>query len=155
TDGNKTHVDYVDCGLIHLQQGRPEAALDAALAAIKCAQTLRLSFAPAYRLAAVSCLRLGKYKEALGYSDMYLIFGPPLVEIFELRVFAHTELGNIAEVPAEYDRALKIKPNDPMLLTARGWVYLFSDAPKFALPDFQKVISLDPNHAYAHTGLGE
>src|SRR5262249_56280115 len=48
-------------------------------------------------------------------------------------------------------RALELEP-DAVTYTARGWVYLMTEAPKPALADFDEALHLDPKHGEAYLG---
>src|SRR5262249_42048581 len=70
------------------------------------------------------------------------------------RALAYAGLGNYAAAVGEYNHALRVKPNDAVLLTARGSAYLVLGDLEWARKDFTEAIRLDPRNATAHNGRG-
>src|SRR5262249_55514724 len=54
----------------------------------------------------------------------------------------------------DYALALALRPNDPRVHAQRGWVYLVTGTPKWALRDFQEAVRLAPNNGDAYSGRG-
>lgn len=55
---------------------------------------------------------------------------------------------------ADLDAAIKLTPNDPQPLRARGAVRLAQNKPELALADFDAALEHDPDHAQTHEARG-
>ena len=63
--------------------------------------------------------------------------------------------GDYNRAIAEYDAAIQLNPNDPIVFSNRGIAYGTEGVIDHAIADFNEAIRLDPNfaEAYAHRGL--
>jgi uncharacterized protein YecT (DUF1311 family) len=63
--------------------------------------------------------------------------------------------GDYYRAIAEYDAAIQLNPNDPIVFSNRGIAYGSEGVIDHAIADFNEAIRLDPNfaEAYAHRGL--
>ena len=53
------------------------------------------------------------------------------------------------EAITDFDEALKLKPNDPGLLSTRGVIKYNSDQYEEAIKDFDKALKINARHAYS------
>ncbi|WP_235905561.1 protein kinase domain-containing protein [Tautonia marina] len=60
--------------------------------------------------------------------------------------------GEKVEADHRFGEALKVRPGDPVILVARGFVRL-PDAPEAARDDFERALKADPRSPRAHLGL--
>src|SRR5262249_2829098 len=144
----KTHEDYVYCGMIHHLEKRFKKAADACDIALG----IQRDYAPAHRVRAEAVLELAEqeereaekrrlYGDALGSFDRYLLLdGAPRADVFLGLALAYAGLGNYAAAVGEYNHALRVKPNDAVLHTARGSAYLVLGDLERARKDFTEAI---------------
>ena len=99
---------------------------------------------------------LGRFGDAVASCDAALGIGPPSAEFYEIRGLARGGRDDFVGAIEDVTQALALAdPADrPGLLTMRGNLYLLSDAPKLALPDFDAALALDPARAEAYSGRG-
>jgi tetratricopeptide (TPR) repeat protein len=127
----------------------PQALLacDAAVAA--CPED-----AAAHRLRGEILLKLGCSEDALEALENYLrLTARPDVEVFRRRVQALANIGDLAGIPNEYERALKVQ-RDPALYAAQGWAYLVIQKLPQALADFEEALLRDRRLPEAYNGRG-
>lgn len=67
---------------------------------------------------------------------------------------ASCETGNFDQAMKEFNDGLKLKPNDPALLSYRGTVYRCKGQNDKAIQDFNKAIEVDPKFAKAYRDRG-
>jgi tetratricopeptide (TPR) repeat protein len=84
--------------------------------------------------------------------------GAPLIAVYRQCGLAHAELKQHLEAIEDYALALNMKPNDEeklRLYLYRGQEYLTSQAPRFALHDFEEALRLDPQNADGYLGRAQ
>src|SRR5262249_10896258 len=125
--------------LLHAE-GRDHEALEACTAAVKAA--------PDYDDALLLRLRIlldtKRDNDLLESCEALLARGKMLPELYELRALVRARLGNYAGAIEDDTKALGLRPDQTSLLTRRGRLYLITQAPMLALPDFERVLRLDP-----------
>ncbi len=79
-----------------------------------------------------------------------------------MRALAYSLLGMFDKALADYDEALRIKPDFPLALNNRAWAYYKLGRPGEGLGDVQKALELSPGSPYAldtrahiHQALGD
>ncbi len=140
----------------HLERGRllyRQKDYAGALAATEAALRIHPRDAQAYRLRADSLLELKRLPDALKALDECLKYSPDDVAILRARAALRTRLGEYAGAQTDYTRVLERGP-DAATYAARGWNYVFADAPKLALADFEESIRLAPDRAESYVGRG-
>lgn len=65
------------------------------------------------------------------------------------------ERGELQTAFVNYEKALKLSPDDPVLIYKEGLVSLAADRNDDALKDFNRVIAINPEYAPAWEGAGE
>jgi tetratricopeptide (TPR) repeat protein len=134
--------------LLHRMERYQEAveAYQAALTANK-----RLINAHLWRAEAL--LRLKSYEEAVAAFDAYLAAnGQPQADFFKERAVANYQLGRYEQAIHDCARYLESEPRHVATRARRAWSYLACNAPQLALPDFETVLSLEPENGNAHRG---
>jgi tetratricopeptide (TPR) repeat protein len=106
-----------------------------------------------YRLRADTLLEMKKLPEALQALDACLKYGPDDVAVLRARAALRTRLGQYAGAQTDYTRILE-READAGTYAARGWNFVFADAPKLALDDFQQSIRLASDRAESYVGRG-
>jgi eukaryotic-like serine/threonine-protein kinase len=130
--------------------GKYEAALQACAAALR----IRPRQAVVLGFRGLALLELKRYEQAARAFDEYLKQGgEPIADIFRGRGLARVKQGNYLGARDDYTRALEFKP-DADLHTHRGWAYVFADAWKPALSDFENALRLSPRSSEAYIGRG-
>jgi len=76
------------------------------------------------------------------------------VNLYNSRGYNSFEKGQFDLAIADYNRALKIDPNDPMVLANRGIAYAAKGDFDKAIADHTKVVELDPKNSKAYHDLG-
>ena len=66
----------------------------------------------------------------------------------------HSQAGRYDQALQAFDQALKLKPNDPALLTYKGIVYYAQGKNDQAMQLFEEVIKLNPNFGRAYYQRG-
>lgn len=77
------------------------------------------------------------------------LVGDELTDVLDLRGLALLRGRQWNAAIADFDAALKLKPDDATKLNHRGMVFAGAGNPKQALADFNRAIALDPNNAEA------
>jgi tetratricopeptide (TPR) repeat protein len=166
--------DRVELGRLLHAAGKYQAAIDAYRAALK----ERPDRAHAWRLLAQPLLALKRYQAAGVALDRYLEAFPlmpgrppgpqqagALAEALKVRGLVHDEVAfayrargtlhlqkrNMREALDCYTQGLRFA-RDPEMLTLRGWIYLFTNAPDLALADFEEALTLRPRSPDALLG---
>ncbi|MEI9901111.1 MAG: tetratricopeptide repeat protein [Hyphomicrobium sp.] len=67
----------------------------------------------------------------------------------ECRRLAYSLLGKFEEAIADYDAALKIRPDFPLALNNRAWAYYKLGRPSDGIADVERALSLSPGSPYA------
>jgi tetratricopeptide (TPR) repeat protein len=68
---------------------------------------------------------------------------------YGMRALAYSLLGIFDKALADYDEALRIKPDFPLALNNRAWAYYKLGRPGEGLGDVQKALKLSPGSPYA------
>jgi tetratricopeptide (TPR) repeat protein/tRNA A-37 threonylcarbamoyl transferase component Bud32 len=149
--------DHVRCGRLLLRPGRYPDALTAFEAALKVQPTL----AAAQLGRCEALLGLERYEDMVRSLDEHAPRPDKLEEpakLYYLRGVARACRRDYAGAVEEYTRALVGRLDSRTLnsrtLVLRGGAYLFQDALKPALHDFQEALKLDPNNGDAYNGRG-
>jgi len=66
----------------------------------------------------------------------------------------HSQSGRYDQALQAFDQAMKLKPNDPALITFKGIVYYAQGQNDRALKEFEAAIKLNPNFARAYYQRG-
>ena len=66
----------------------------------------------------------------------------------------HSQAGRYDQALQAFDQALKLKPNDPALITYKGIVYYAKGQNDRALKEFEAAIKLNPNFGRAYYQRG-
>lgn len=66
----------------------------------------------------------------------------------------HSQAGRYDQALQAFDQALKLKPNDPALITFKGIVYYARGQNDRAMKEFEAAIKLNPNFARAYYQRG-
>ncbi len=66
-----------------------------------------------------------------------------------MRALAYSLLGKFTEAIADYDVALKIRPDFPLALNNRAWAYYKLQRPSEGLADVERALALSPGSPYA------
>jgi serine/threonine protein kinase/Tfp pilus assembly protein PilF len=142
--------DFFERAMLRHRAGQDRPAAGDCEAALELAPDL----APAWRLYGEVLRQLGRPRDALAAFDRYLALDKsPVPDVFRQRARAWAELGEFVRMPAEYTRALALRP-DAELYAARGQAYLVNEALLLARHDFEEALKLAPRHAEALVGRG-
>jgi tetratricopeptide (TPR) repeat protein len=95
--------------------------------------------------------RRERYEEALRAFDRYLRLDKPTAAAYRARGGARAKLGDYLGAADDYTLALDLE-SDPATRLARGWAYVFGEAPKAGLRDFEEVLRADPDSGEAYGG---
>lgn len=140
----------------HKQRGRllhQDDRIDDALSAYTSALSLQPEDPEAHALRIAVLLELGRFEQVKAACDAYLARGAPTAEIHRLRGLARVAVADFPGAIDDYTRSMVLKPARPASVRRqRGWAYLFADAPKLALVDFDAALALDAGDADAHHG---
>ncbi len=121
------------------------------------ALALRPDYTVARRWRGETLLELHRYTEAVcTFTECLQAGGPGLVDahlVYRQRGQAYLRLGDYARAISDYTESLTRK-DDPAARLQRGWAYLFDDAPRPALADFEVALKAQPNSPDAHNGRG-
>ena len=143
-------------GYLAQREGRHATAVEDFDQALRAAPVDPLTFSATaiLRSRAVALLELRKYDQARQTLDDYLARGgKPDEEIYRLRGLTRAESRDLSGALSDYQRALDLKPDDPLTLTARGWIHVVRESYHLARLDFERAIELDPNYSDPHCGL--
>lgn len=80
--------------------------------------------------------------------------GKDLAKAYLFRCKAHGRTGDIDLALADIEQAIRLNPNDSIVVGGRGDIYLVKKDYQHALADYTKATSLDPNNALAFVGRG-
>lgn len=72
------------------------------------------------------------------------------VQTYIDRGMENCEKGRYAQAISDFNQALKLKPNDPALITYRGVAKYAKGQNQEALEDFNRALQIDPKHARAY-----
>lgn len=77
------------------------------------------------------------------------------VQTYVDRGIENSQSGRYDQAIKDFNDALKVKPNDPMLITYRGVVYYAKKQNDLAMKDFNQAITIDPKcgKAYYQRGM--
>jgi tetratricopeptide (TPR) repeat protein len=144
--------DHFRCGQVLQRLKRyPEAR-----AAFEAALTVPSSHAGDHLRRGEILLALERHDEAGRAFDQYLLQvekGKEVPAVYRLRGLARAWLLDYAGAVEDYTRALGTT-RDAALLALRGQAYLFQDALKPALHDFQEALAIDRANGDAYNGRG-
>jgi tetratricopeptide (TPR) repeat protein len=99
-------------------------------------------------------LDLGRADDVVRSCDGALARGKPWPDILEIRGLARASRRDYVGAIDDYSHALYVHGDQPRLLSARGWAWVFSDAPRQALHDFDEALRHDHSNGEAHSGRG-
>ncbi len=99
-------------------------------------------------------LNSGKPKEALRWVDLSLAVKQN-TDALRVAGYAHLKMGNLAEAYNWWGRALALDPTDQTTLQLRCAAYLEFGQTELARQDCQRMLSIDPNDAFARYALAE
>jgi tetratricopeptide (TPR) repeat protein len=125
-----------------------------ALAACDAALKIAPDYDVAHRLRVRLLLDLGWPDDVIRSCDGALARGKPWPDILEIRGLARASRRDYAGAIDDYSHALYVRGDQPWLLSARGWAWVFSDAPRQALRDFDEALRHDNSNGEAHSGRG-
>ncbi|MGP0063057.1 MAG: protein kinase domain-containing protein [Isosphaeraceae bacterium] len=127
-----------------------------ALAACDAALGIAPRFAPAHLMRIQLLLDQKRYDELLRSCEVALESARPSAELYRLRGMARDALEDHPGAIEDYTLALSMATpaEKPRLLRRRGWSYLFDEAYRPAIHDFEEVIHLDSKNAEAYSGRG-
>jgi tetratricopeptide (TPR) repeat protein/tRNA A-37 threonylcarbamoyl transferase component Bud32 len=143
--------DQRERGELLRRDGRFEEALAACDEALKIAP----DFNAAHRLRVWVLLDLNRADEVIRSCDGALARGKPWPDIYEIRGLARFRRANYAGAIDDYSHALVLRPGQSRVLYSRGMAYIFSDAPRLALHDFDEALRIDSSNGEAHSGRGQ
>ena len=96
-----------------------------------------------------------QYDHALQDYDRVVKLKPDFVGAFRQRCSTRSVLGGPPETAlANCNEALRLTPNDPLLLKSRGLAYLKMNQPAAAIPDYDAALKIAPGDAGALYGRG-
>ena len=99
----------------------------------------------------------GEREVALAESDIlsaWMESGSPTVDLLMSRADTAMAQGDVEHARALYDRCILIKPDYPEAWNRRAALFLADDKFDEALRDINEVLTLEPRHFGAWTGLG-
>ena len=99
-------------------------------------------------------LELKRSAEVVEACDAALARRPDLVDPWELRGVARAARRDFGGAIGDFAHALGLAPDRTTARLQRGWCYLYSEAARLAIDDFQAVLDRDPAHAEALGGRG-
>lgn len=76
------------------------------------------------------------------------------VKTYVARGMENSQNGRYDQALKDFNDALKLKPNDPMLITYRGVVYYAKGQNDLAMKDFNRAIEIDPKSGKAYYQRG-
>jgi tetratricopeptide (TPR) repeat protein len=156
---------HVERGNILDRAGKHQEAVtafDAAVHTLAGTTGTPALLARAHRLRGQALLRLAeeagdaptrreRYEEAIRSFDRHLRLDRPTAAVYRVRGGARAELGDFLGAADDYTLALDLEA-DPATRVARGWAYVFSEAPKCGLRDFEEVLRGDADSAEGYAG---
>jgi tetratricopeptide (TPR) repeat protein len=125
-----------------------------ALAAWDAALKIVPDFSEAHRLRLQLLLDRKRFDEVIRSCDALVAREKATPDIHVLRGLARAELKDFAGAIEDVTSAMPRRADKPALLCRRGWLYVVSEAPRLALPDFEAAIRLDPALGDAYNGRG-
>jgi Flp pilus assembly protein TadD len=137
-------------GISHSLAGRPRDALADYTAAIQ----LQPNHPDAYLDRARVYLQLGEKSLALSdYNEGIRLRSD--AKAYLARGWLHHEMGSYDQALADCDRALQLRPGDPLAFYLRGLTRYHSGDNAGAVAEFTEVLRLDPKDAGAYRARGE
>jgi tetratricopeptide (TPR) repeat protein len=129
--------------------------LDEALAAI--GEAIRLEPDNASYFALLGGIRFDQrnWPSALEAAEAGLAQEPEHARCVNLRAMALVKLGRRDEAGAVIDSALRRDPENADSHANLGWTLLHSGEPRKAMEHFREALRLEPNHAWARSGIVE
>lgn len=99
---------------------------------------------------------LGQPQRALeDYGQAIRLNKPRLHEAYTNRGGVQLEQGRFAESIADFDQAIRLKPDDVFALCNRGFAFFHLAKPEQALADFDQALRFNPRYATAWYGRGQ
>ncbi len=146
--------DYADAYVNRGNALRDLKRLDEALASYERALTLKPDFAEAFNNRGSVLFDLKRAEEALASYDRALQLKPDAPDLHENRAVALESLQRYDEALISYDKAIALKPDRAGTRVNRGNL-LAREFHRYeqAIPDFEEVLRLDPEYAYARGQL--
>jgi tetratricopeptide (TPR) repeat protein len=126
-----------------------------AKAAIEEAIRLNPDDADYYSLLAAIYLRKEQWREALDAALEGLRVEPDHVGCTNARAIALVQLGRKEEAAHTIDAALAREPENAVSHATQGWALLHQNQPQAAMLHFREALRLDPNLAWAQSGIVE
>ncbi|MBC5797866.1 tetratricopeptide repeat protein [Sphaerospermopsis sp. LEGE 00249] len=139
-------VFYFIRGIVHLQLGNTQGAIDDSNLAIK----INPNLAEAYFLRGGTRWQLGNTQGAIDDSNQAIKINPNLAEAYFLRGIVHLQLGNTQGAIDDSNLAIKINPNLAEAYFLRGIVHLQLGNTQGAIDDSNLAIKINPNLASAY-----
>jgi tetratricopeptide (TPR) repeat protein len=115
--------------------------------------TTNIEKARKYFAKALTLLKKGQQKSAIGLLNLAIRLNPKYVDAYILRASVYKKSGNLRSALVDYTHALNIRPTDKILYE-RGVVELALKAYPEAARDFTTAIEANPNFARAYNGRG-
>jgi protein O-GlcNAc transferase len=137
-------------GLVALQAGRNEAALDMLSRAIQ----LNGQISDLHVAIAEALHRLGRADNALAHYRQAVALNPRSLEAHYNAGNVLLRLGRYSEAIACYDRALALRPDFALPLNNRGHALFMLGRPEDALASYDRALVLDPDFAEALNNRG-
>jgi tetratricopeptide (TPR) repeat protein len=146
---------HANCGDIFYRQQQYDQARRACTTALEADP----DYTPALGVLGQALLKQGKFQEAeKAFTDYLVKGGKPHPDIFRGRGNARSELGDYAAALQDYSRLLPDRPGaelpDADLYNHRGWAYVFVDAWRLALADFEMALKGDARDVEPLIGRG-
>jgi len=100
----------------------------------------------------IDCLSDNNERRISGCSAMIDTPGLPAEQrslAYDMRALAYSLLGMFEKAIADYDVALKMKPDFPLALNNRAWAYYRLGRPSEGAADVERALALSPGSPYA------
>jgi tetratricopeptide (TPR) repeat protein len=142
--------DHTQCAELLYRSRRFEEALDACDAALAIVP----DYAEAHLWRIRALLELKRFDEVIDSCDVCLATRKPSTDLYELRGLAREGRDDFFGAIEDYRQSLALRPGTARVLVRLGWAYLFANAPKLALSDFEEALGRDPENPDAYNGRG-
>jgi serine/threonine protein kinase/tetratricopeptide (TPR) repeat protein len=133
-----------------LQEARDKEAL----AACEAALTFEPGNLEAHELRLDALIKLKDFDDIARSCTALLAGGQSAARLYECRSLARENEKDYVAAIEDLTLAIAIQPGVAALLAKRGALYVVTDAPRFALRDFQAAVRLDASNADALLGQG-